>query len=376
MNIALLTSGHFPDDDRIYWHMAVTLSESGHKVLIVSSKTKKNEERGNIVTDSFDGETQSKRDKIMGFTGRLAAFNPETAVCSEPLPVIAARKYSRNRGSSLKIIYDITEWYPSGRFLKAYPPPLKWFGFLRLLMANIIACIHADGFIFGEWYKSRPYRLLFPLKPYRFVTYYPDLKFIRRLEPSMPDKKLRLSYSGEISSDKGFFNFMRVVNALADKYKDLSIEVKLIAWFEPGTSMEKFETCIASAGKNVIISRLEKQELPDFAGAINDTDIFFELRHITFENNYGLPIKLFLYAALGRPVIISDLKAIRHDVDIDDFGYRVNPDNTAQILKIIDFYLADKEKYMTYCKNARMLSEKKYNWSIIAPEFLGFIDSL
>ncbi|MCU0456113.1 MAG: hypothetical protein MUE74_07400 [Bacteroidales bacterium] len=376
MKLAFLTSGHYPYDDRIYWHMACTLSESGHKVMVASSKTEKKEENGNILIDSFDGEKQSKKEKIIAFNMRLEAFNPEIAVCSEPLPVLAAIRYKRNGVRNLKIIYDITEWYPSGRFLKNYHPFIKWFGFLRLLLANLAACMHADGFIFGEWYKSRPYRFFFPLRPYRIVTYYPDLKYIRHLEPSFAGEKIRFLYSGEISASKGFFNFMNVVNALADKHKDLSIEVKLIAWFEPGTDREKAEECIASAAENVIISRVTKQRLPDFSEAINTTDIFLELRNKTFENSYSLPIKLFYYAALGRPVIISDLRAVKRDVRIDDFGYLVNPEDTVQILRIIDGYLTDRDLYMSHCTSARRLAEDSYNWTRVAAGFVGFIESL
>jgi len=376
MNIAFITSGHFPDDDRIFWHMAQTLSGSDHKVLIISSKIELKEERGNIAINSFDGDRWSTREKINAFIAGLESFSPDKILCQEPLPVMAAARYRRKQVSNPKIIYDITEWYPYARFLKINHPIIKWFGFLKLLLANLAACMHADGFIFGEWYKSRPYRFFFPLKPYRFVTYYPDLKYIRPLEPSFPEKKIRLSYSGEISAGKGFFNFMNVVNALADKHKDISIEVKLIAWIEPGTDREKIEECIASALENVIISHVEKQRLPDFSEAINSTDIFLELRNKTFENNYSLPIKLFYYAALGRPVIISDLRAVRRDVRTDDFGYRVDPGDTSQIITIIDTYLADRDLYMSHCTNARRLTEEKYNWGRISAGFVGFIVSL
>ncbi|NMC40160.1 MAG: glycosyltransferase family 4 protein [Bacteroidales bacterium] len=376
MKITFLTSGHLPHDDRIYWHMAQTLSESGHKIQIVSSKAERNEEKGSIVISSFNGDKLSGKAKIDAFIARLESFRPDRVICSEPLPVMAAARYRRKKAYNLKILYDITEWYPSARFLKNYPRVIKWFGFLKLLLANLAACMQADGFIFGEWYKSRLYRFFFPFKPNTFITYYPDLKYINHIEPSFTEKKLRLSYSGEISANKGFFNFMNVVNALADKQRDLSIEVKLIAWFEPGTDREKIEKCIASAAKNVFIIRMEKQELPSFTTAINDTDIFLELRQKTFENSYSLPIKLFYYAALGRPVIVSDLRAVRRDVSIDEFGYRVRPDDTAQILKIIEGYLADEKLYMAHCNIARKLSEQKYNWNIIAPEFLKFIESL
>ena len=162
MNIAFLTSGHFPYDDRIYYHMAITLAGSGHNVLIISSKADTIDKDGNISINSFNGENLSKREKITAFRERLEAFNPDISICSEPLPIIAAKQYRKRAGKKIKIIYDITEWYPAARFLKEYHPMVRWFGFLKLMFLNVYACLSVDAFIFGEWYKSQTIQIYLP----------------------------------------------------------------------------------------------------------------------------------------------------------------------------------------------------------------------
>jgi glycosyltransferase involved in cell wall biosynthesis len=375
VNIAFLTSGHSPYDDRIYYHFGMTLSENGHKVLIISSKTEINEVTENISVNSFNGEKLIKKDKIIAFRERLEKFSPDIAICQEPLPVIAAKQFKRKNRRELTVIYDITEWYPSPRFLKEYGPVLRWFGFLKLLLVNLYVSYIADAFIFGEWHKSIPYRLLFPFTPYKFITYYPDLRYISYKPSLFSDKMLRLSYSGEINIEKGFGNFMKVVNGLSDINSNLEIEIKMVAWYESENNREDCEPLIRNHNKNVSFSIPGRQNFKDFSGQISDTDIFIDLRKINFENNYSLPIKLFYYAALGRPVIISDLNAVRRDVEIKEFGFPVNPDNTEDIIKIISNYIKNPPLYDDHCINARRLAEEKYNWAKIAPGLLRFIES-
>ncbi len=375
MNISFLTSGHFPFDDRIFYHLGMSLSENGYKVLIISSKAEIHEELANVSINSFDGEKLRKKDKITGFNQRLEKFCPDLIICSEPLPVIAAKKYRRKNRKGLNIIYDITEWYPSARFLKEYSTKLKWLGFLKLLFSNVYASYFADAFIFGESYKSKPYRLFFPFTPFKIITYYPDLKYVSYKAPSFSGKKLRFSFSGEISIEKGFRNFLNVVYGLSERNRDLEIEVKMAAWYGSENDRRECESLIRRDIENITFYFAGKQNFKDFTGTINETDIFLDLRKINFENNNSLPIKLFYYAALGRPVIFSDLKAVRRDVEIEKFGFLVKPENTEKIISIISHYLKSTELYNEHCINARREAEEKYNWRKITPDFLSFIES-
>jgi glycosyltransferase involved in cell wall biosynthesis len=217
---------------------------------------------------------------------------------------------------------------------------------------------------------------MFPFTQHINIPYYPDQKYIYHKGSSFSDKKLRLSYSGEISIKKGFSSFMKVANGLSVLFPNLVIEIKMSAWYVSDKDREECESLINNVNRNISILFPGKQEFTDFTGSINDTDIFLELRKVTFENNYSLPIKLFYYAALGRPVIISDLKAVCRDVEIQKFGFVVNPEDTGKIIKIITDYFNNAGLYMEHCKNARRLAEEKYNWEKVAPEFLSFIESV
>ncbi len=376
MKISFLTSGHYPYDDRIFYHMARTLADSHHIVEITSSKVSLKEITENISVNCFSGDDLSKKIKINTFTEFLNEFNPDIIICSEHLLLLAARGFSKTKPGNVKIIYDITEWYPSGKNLSGKRGFRKYFTFLTLLIFNLYASSLCDAFIFGEWYKSKPYRFLFPLKPFCYISYYPDLNYISKNEPPQSLDKLRLSYSGRISIGKGFGRFLRVVKQIADQNPDLRVRVKIIGWYETGDDRNECEKLIAPAYQNLDFSFIGKLDFQNYLAEIRDTDIFIDLRENNFENRHCLPIRLFYFAAMGRPVIFSDLKSIRREVEIEKFGSLADPSDTDRVVSLIMNYIKDREFYLIHCNNARKDAEELHNWEKIAPGFLRFIDSL
>jgi len=374
MNISFLTSGHYPFDDRIYFHQARTLSGAGHKVQIVSSKAEFKDEVEEIRLNCFIGDDLPKRDKIKRFVECIEIFSPGIIICSEPLTILAAKKYSGKHPGKTRIIYDITEWYPSKKNLVTFNPVLRFVVFLKLLIFNIFATRFTDAFIFGEWYKSRPYRFLFPKKPHVYITYYPDLKYIQHKESILEDDRLRLSYSGKISLEKGLGNFIGVLKELNNYDKNIKIEVKITGWYETPNDKQVCEELIQSVKKNIAFSFYDRLPFLAFWELINDTDIFLDLRSDSLENQHCLPIKLFYYAALGRPVIFSDLKAIRREVKTGNFGFLVKPDKPERIVQIISHYMQNKQDYYSHCRNARRMAEEYYNWQKISSGFIKFIE--
>ncbi len=78
--------------------------------------------------------------------------------------------------------------------------------------------------------------------------------------------------------------------------------------------------------------------------------------------------------ALQRPVIYSDLKAIRKEVETKDFGYLVNPEDSKKIVELINNYQNNKTLYISHCNNAKGLFDQKYNWEMQEEIFISFIE--
>ena len=370
MKISFLTSTHINFDDRIYYHLAQSLQKYGHTVEIISSL---NEFQSNktVLFNSFNGNLISRKDKINTFINKLLLFDPQVIICSEPLTVIAAKKYSKNK--KVKIIYDITEWYPSKKNLINYPIITKGFHFFKYLLINVYAGLCSDGFIFGEYFKGKPFKFLFPKTPAILLTYYPRLNLFNPIKPALKTNTLKLCYSGKISIEKGFENLLNVINRLLDVNKDLKIELKIIGWFYK-KDKKIIQNKIEKIQHKIDIVFYKKQDLKDYIDLIKDTDIFIELRSKDIENSHCLPIKLFYYIALERPVIYTNLKAIQKEVEINKFGYLVNPKKPNKIAKIITNYLNNKDLYYKHCSNAKSYFREHYNWEKIEGNFINYIE--
>ena len=156
--VAFLTSSHSPFDDRIFYHQAKSLAKN-FKVVIISSTENILETFGNISIVSVNHQSSDKKRKIEFFRQTLTQFNPELIICSEPLTILAALKYKKEFQQKVKIVYDITEWYPSKKNLEGLSGFQKFSVFFKLLFANIYVSARCDGFVFGEHYKSLPYCL-------------------------------------------------------------------------------------------------------------------------------------------------------------------------------------------------------------------------
>jgi glycosyltransferase involved in cell wall biosynthesis len=373
--IAFLTTGHAPFDDRIFYHFADTLSAI-YSIVIISSNTDFNEKKGNIQIDSFSEDLiNSKKQKIEKFYSYLKTYTPDLIICSEPLPIVAAKKFRKKTTKPVKIAYDITEWYPTASTFEGMPFRKKIIKFTSLSLFNYYAASCCDAFIFGELYKSIPYRILFPLKKREFISYYPDLKYITYEPPQKLNNSICLGYTGKISIKRGIDKFFEAVNKVQLQQKDLKIRIKIIGWFVNEKDKNDYNQLIIHLN-NINIEFIGPQKFENFSAALNDIDLFFDLRKPGIENNLSLPIKLFFYAAEGRPVIYSKLKAISGVTDTHKFGYLVNPANTESISHLIINYINNQELYIEHCTNARKLAEEKYNWNNLSPILLNLVSKL
>ena len=288
------------------------------------------------------------------------------------MPILAALKYKKTIQRKVKIIYDVTEWYPSKKNLEGLPLHKQVFTLLKLLIVNLYASSRCDGFIFGEHYKSLPYRFLFGYKKWEMVSYFPDLKYINYQESKLNSCKICLGYTGKISEEKGIRNFFAVAKAVKRKSPETTVKLKIIGWCLNETEKNAFDKLCKNA-ENLEIEILDRQDFETFSDQLHDVDILFDLRKLDFENNHCLAIKVFYYAACGKPVIYSAIKAIKRDIDVNKFGYFVNPTDSGLISDRIINYIEHPDLYRQHSRAARKLAEEKYHWGIIEPQFVDFI---
>lgn len=374
--IVFLTSSHSAFDDRIFYQQAISLCKL-YNVIIVSSTENLNETKDNITILGSSEFNQDKKKKINFFIESLITYDPQLIICSEPIAIYAANKYKKSNHKKVKIIFDVTEWYPSKSNLESFPFFKKNVLFFKLLLFNIFTSSMCDGFIFGEFYKSLPHKFIFPFKKSEIISYYPDLNYIQYAESEFTANKICLGFTGTISTEKGINNFFNVAKLLKHKKPNISIKLKIIGWVLNISEQNKFETlCFEARKNNIEVQLLNKQSFEEFSEKLQDVDILFDLRELDIENSYCLPIKIFYYAACGKPVIYSNLKAISREIKVSDFGYLVNPTDYDIISDYVVDYLDNPHLYYNHSIAARKLAETVYNWQSIKPLFLQFINKI
>lgn len=302
------------DDDRVGFHQRVSLEQAGH---------------------------------ICAFASYVSprAPIPDRIICDTPKAIRIARKAF---GRKVQIIYDVTEWYPSKKYLWNVPAWRKPLMFCAMIGASLWAGCATNAFIFGEAHKAKPFRRLFPWKKYLFLPYYPSLQYIPSSAPRPIEDEVRLFYAGPKTQEKGYFRAIEVA--------------------------KKCETKMP--GKKVVFTAVEGVSFEDFCREITLHDFCLDLRDNDFENTRCLPIKLFYYLAAGKPVVYSDLKAIRHGVPEIVNDSLVDPDDIERAADSIVALTSSPEKYLAICRRNRELAESTYNWESQHERFVQFVEQL
>lgn len=361
--IVFLLTAHAADDERVWYHQTRSLQNAGGQVFIMAP-------RSNAVTNECIHLYEADKYKRLGLmrylANQLVDFQPDTIICDTPMALHAAQIYRRKNKAVCRILYDVTEWYPSKKnlnLLSGIEKAAKW---LTLSVFNFWVNRHTDGFIFGEEDKARPFRRLFPGKSFVNTSYFPDLKYVELKDSRSLTQELRLFYSGLLTQEKGFPQVLKAAVWVARFNPSVKVRLKVL-------SSEQLPPQPA-VPDNLKLEFSPYLPFEDFCQQLADHDLFFDLRSTDEENQRCLPIKLFYYMAAGRPVIYSDLKAISKGCpEIEDFGHLVNPFDTEAIVDIVNAYVKDENLYRKHCSTARQLAEQKYNWKAIESDFVRFI---
>lgn len=368
--ILFLTSSHRFDDDRIFYHQAKELFKNGLSIKICSLSSEFSGEIEGIHIESFSILETSIQNKMQAFKKAIKSFDPDLIICSEPIAVIAAKDFVKRK--NIHLVYDITEWYPSMRMVERFSFLMKFVHFIKFFLVQLYAGFLSSHYIFGEETKKFPLAYLFPFKKKLTSPYYPDDVYIHQNINKLSPNKITLCYTGQFSEEKGIGNFFEVIDCLMKKKPELEVKILLVGGARKEKDEQYFQNLLLKYQfQKITISKPTSFE--SFTSSYADADICFDLRSLNFENHHCLPIKIFYYAASGKPVIYTDLKATRIHIDVSKFGYLVDPKDADTISDHILNYIKNPEIYSTHAHHARAEYEKSYNWNAIKDAFVDFI---
>lgn len=354
MVVAFSLMVHTKEDERVAFQEAESLEKAGCDVRIFSVYALE----------------MSRDDKMKWLEDELVSVLPDVVICDAPLSVKVAkrvRRVLREKGRNVKVVYDITEWYPSKKNLRNLSLVSAMCKMIVLSVLSLGAGFWSDAFIFGEYYKSFPFRFLFPWKKKLFLSYYASVDKVRRfpVKKTLQDECV-LYYSGNMTAEKGFFRVLDVVDVVARKKTETQFTLRIVS------SSSDFK--IPDLPENVKVELISWQPFEEFCDTVGQADIFFDLRDDDVENTRCLPIKLFYYMSAGRPVIYTALKAIPKGVpEIDNVGCLVPKGEANLAANFVLRYIEDASLYQMHCRNGIELCENKYNWEMQEAGFVNFI---
>jgi glycosyltransferase involved in cell wall biosynthesis len=371
--IALITSGHPPTDERIFYKMGMTFIKYGYKVNIICSTLKVDKIADGIILKGFDGSKLSKKEKAKSFLSYLIEFSPDIVICCEPFTILPAYSYKKTKNKSAKIISDVTEWYPENVALK-YKGIKKLISYAELYLFNIYCTNHADAIIAGEESKLKRYKVIAPQLKKEIICYYPILKLFNYSPPLFDGKNLTLCYAGVVTFERGILNLLEAAQKLSENNKSLSIRLKIVGKFPYEHEEKIFREKVRNI-KDISIELISWGRYDEISEKISDADICFDLRLNTFVYRNSLPIKIFEYMASGKPVVYSDIKPIRKELNVEKFGFLVDPENIEEIVSKISLYIQDKDLLIKHSLEARKQIENKFKWEMVEEKLIRFIEN-
>jgi len=373
--IFFATTAHSPIDDRIYFHQAQTLATYGYCVYIFSSALDHFSEQGQITAEGKALNSKSYLEKQRAFLEKMQAFDPSIIIASEPFPLLCAKKYARKAEKDTVIVYDVTEWYPSKKNLRSTMLALAPIKAIGLALLNLAAGCATDGFIFGEQSKMFPFSSLFFWKQQILQPYYPSKKYVHFKNKNFDPQKINLCYTGVFTEEKGVGNFIRAVDLFRTKNKKINSHITFIGSAPTQADQAYFSRLLKKYDVGVY-SIKQPVSFEKFTEKLETVDICFDLRSNDFENTHCLPIKIFYYAACGKPVVYSNLKALKKAVPVHEFGFLANPADCEGIAKMIQSYVDNPDQYGIHAEKARNLYTERFNWELLESDFCNFIDKL
>ena len=363
--ISLVTSGHPYFDERIFYKFARTLNKNGYDVSIICStlESELNLEKDNIHIIGFNGGNLKKSEKVNKFEAYLKTTKPDVIICCEPLPILAADRIRMNN-KDVKIIYDVTEWYPHRNMLKNLGKIQRIISFIYLFLFNIYTASLCQLIIIGEKDKSLPYKIFLPFKKIIEIGYYPPYEFFAFTPPPFDNITFTICYVGIINKQRGIFSFLEVTKKLRSLYQNLNINAKIIGDFENDLIKHQISDII-NANKLANTSFISRVAYEELSAYLREVDVCLDLREKNIVYNNSFPIKIFEYMACGKPVIYSDIKPLLKFGDLNEFGFLVEPTNVEEVCDKIGLYINNRALLQNHSQAARRLFEMKYSWDRI-----------
>ena len=149
----------------------------------------------------FEGSAISRQVKVDRLYTEVKRFGPSLVICCEPLTILAAHAYRKQNPGQVKVVYDITEYYPHQNMLNEYSGITRLIHYIRFSLFNFYVSNLADYLFIGEKGKAKLYNLIAPRVKKTIIGYYPPQRYFQYSPPIYDGRNFTICYAGNISRD-------------------------------------------------------------------------------------------------------------------------------------------------------------------------------
>lgn len=353
MKIVHITTVHDPFDNRIFCKECQSLARMGHKVVLVAVHENDQMVRGIQIRALPKPRNRLGRMLGTNFRAYRKARDEEADIYHfhdpEFIPLALLLKIRGNKS----IVYDVHEDYSSQIRIKGYLPPLlrnvlaSFFSFFERLFTKGFSKVLAEKY-YRDTFKDGVTILNYPLS---------DLLHLPLNEP--PDERIRLIYTGNITSDRGAFEHAAIVN-----YLDQAL-VYLTGKCDQKLAEKLYEVADQNRDRlfiNGIDRFIPFEEIKEcYSGgrwtaglALFPPNAHYIKKELT---------KFFEYMGAGIPVVCSDFPVWRNLIEETGAGLCVNPVDQGAIKAALEYLFSNRDEAITMGQKGRSGVENTYRWN-------------
>lgn len=363
-NICHLTSVHQRYDARICFKECLSLSRKYNVTLVVADGKGDEVNSGLQILDI--GKFHSRKDRVLNGTKKIfdkaISIDADIYHIHDPELVFCGLKLQKQ---GKKVIFDAHEDFPKQILTKIYIPSfvrkiLSKFAYLgeKIYFSKFDGIVGATPFITDKFLKINHNVVN--------INNYPKIEELQSF-----DNPQRISgqvcYIGGISIERGI---IEIIQALTKTKNNVNLVLA-----------GKFHS--EQLGKDIQQDEgWEKTEFIGFVGRkeiqklLSTTQIGLVTLHPTISYLDSLPVKLFEYMCAGIPVIASDFPLWQEIVLKYNCGLCVDPQNSKEIAKAIDYLIDHPEIAAQMGKNGFKAVQTEFNWANEESKLLKFYENM
>ncbi len=375
MKIMVLTTGHRPDDDRIYFKQVVSLLTVYPRIQLVApvrpGETYHLAPAVDLHPLSGRGGLWGRLLRVFQAARRVVRLRPDVCHFHDLDFVVAVpplRWLTRTR-----FIYDAHEVYPESMLISPKIPAV-----LRPLAARIVdvvekACarrcalvVTADEPNSESFVRTRV--------PTITVFNYPRLSLFavdpRRLDELRREYAGRrvLIYQGTMSRERGLFHMLDGMRRLKE---DVPAALLLLVGLKEPDLRAQAEAQIARDGLADHVAILPWVPHADVPAYVALADVGLAPLQPNPKFNKNIPLKVFEYMACGVPVLAADLPAIAHFIADSGAGVLYDSTDAAAFAREVKRLLADDAGRAAMAQAGRAAVARLWNWGEMEKRLLA-----